>query len=238
VTVSRSVHRRFGARGRVAGTVALTLLGLTSVAGCGGGIAPGRAATVDGQSISQDSVDSVVSAACAYTSASGGGSTPTSLANLRASITQAEIQYLLTDRLTDDMGLSVSQASIATIQNQTSIPKSLSADDVASLTSFFYAYAKSTSELQLLGAHLTDPSVTASAQVKGDKSSVAVKYLIGYAEKQDISVNPAYGQWTGSQVLGGSGSLSDAVSSNAKDSAKAASDAQADASGLLSTQVC
>jgi hypothetical protein len=216
------------------------VLALTAVSGCSDSFNPGAAATVNGTAIPQSKVDSVVSAACAYTAAIANGQAgqPTSLANLRLTITQAQIQFALTGEVSDEMGLTVSPAAVHAADTQNTVPSGLSHSDAAALTDFFYDYAKSATETQLINAHLGDPSITTSAQVTKPSTAAAAKYLAGYAAKQDITVNPAYGRWTGSGVVGGSGSLSDAVTSSAKDSLLAATSSQANTSDLLPTQVC
>jgi hypothetical protein len=240
VTLTGIGRRRAGTRLRAAGLVGAALLSLTAISGCGTGFSPGSAATINGTTISQDQVDSIVSGACAFTAASSDGSTgttPTSLASLRATVTQALIQFNVTDAVTKAMKLSVSQAAITqAIPNQ--VPSGLGKADTAALKSFFYDYAKSSSQAQLIGAHLVDSSITTSEQVEKNESSVASTYLGKYAAKQDITVNPAYGRWNGASVVGGSSSLSDAVSSSAKDSLAAATSSKGDTTGLLSTQVC
>jgi hypothetical protein len=240
VTHSRSGARRGKARLRGAGVVSAVLLGLVSVSACSTGFNPGAAATINGTTIPESQVDDVVSAACAYTAAvsTGGAPQPTSLANLRLSITQAMIQFALTDEVTRAMGLSVSPAAVSAASAQSSVPSGLSSDDAAALKGFFTDYATSTAQTQLIGGHLADSSVTSSDQVKGDNSRLAGKYLTTFAAKQDITVNPAYGRWNGAAVVGGGGSLSDAVTTSAKDSLVAATNAQANTSDLLPVQVC
>jgi predicted secreted acid phosphatase len=136
------------------------------------------------------------------------------------------------------MKLTVDQATIAKNLPQTSLPSGLSKADTTALKGFFEAVGKSTAETQLIGAHLADPSITTSSQVQSDQTAQASSYLAKYVTKQDVRVNPAYGRWNGKTVVGGSGSLSDAVSAAAKDSQEAASSSQASTSDLPSSQVC
>jgi hypothetical protein len=225
---------------RTAAAIAITLLGMVGLSGCSTHLSPGVAATINGDAISQDHVDSVVKAACAYTAASAGNSAPkpVSLANLRSSITGALIQFAVIDRAATSMDLSVDQSTIASSAARNQIPPGLSSTDKAALKGFFYDVGKSSAQTQLIGAHLADPSVTTTAQVHSDQSKRASKYLTSYVAKQDVRVNPAYGEWNGKTVVGGSGSLSDPVSALAKASETAASDPQADASDLPPSQVC
>jgi hypothetical protein len=220
--------------------VSVALLSVLSISACSTGFNPGAAATVNGTAVSQSDVDDVVSAACAYTAAvaNGGTAQPTALANLRLSITQAMIQFTLTDEVTRAMGLNVSQAAVSAASAQSGVPSGLSSADATALKGFFTDYATSTAQTQLIGSHLADPSVMTSDQVKGDNTKLAGTYLTTYAAKQDITVNPAYGRWNGASVVGGGGSLSDAVSTSAKDSLVAATSAQANTSDLLPVQVC
>lgn len=220
---------------------AAVLLSLTAVSGCGSHLSPGMAATINGDTISQDSVDSVVEAACAYTAASAqpgaAPQPPLSLANLRSTITQSLIQFAVTDDAATQLGLSVSQAAIATGAAQQPIPSGLDGTDADVIKGFFQDFAKSSAQIQLIGAHLADPSITTYEQVQLDKAAQGKKYVMAYAADQEVTVNPAYGNWTGSGVAGGSGSLSDPVSDSAKASAGGAADG-ANTSSLPSSQVC
>ena len=148
------------------------------------------------------------------------------------------VQFDVIDRAATAMNLTVDQATILANSSQNQIPAGLNATDKAALKGFFYDIGKSTAETQVIGAHLADPSVTDIKQVHSDNSKQAATYLASYVHKQDIRVNPAYGEWTGSQVVGGSGSLSDPVSTLAKAAEYAASNSQANTSDLPSTQVC
>jgi SurA-like protein len=239
VTASRG--RRRGHKQRAAAAVLLALMGLSALSGCSSNLTPGVAATINGQAIQQDQVDSVVQAACAYTAATAGNQqapAPVSLANLRATITAALVQFAVIDRAAAAMKLTVDQAAIAQNASQNSIPSGLSKADTTALKSFFDAVGKSTAETQLIGAHLADPSITTLSQVKSDQTAQASSYLAKYVTKQDVRVNPAYGRWNGKTVVGGSGSLSDPVSAAAKDSQEAASNSQASTSDLPASQVC
>jgi hypothetical protein len=226
---------------RTVAAVVLALIGLGAVSGCSTNLSPGVAATIDGQSIQQSRVDSVVHAACSYTAATASGSqapAPISLANLRATIMAALIQFAVIDRVASTMRLSVDQATINQNASQNSIPPGLSKSDSSALKGFFYQIGKSTAQTQLIGAHLVDPSVTTMSQVNNDDTKQATAYLTKYITKQDIRVNPAYGRWNGSTVIGGSGSLSEPVSTIAKDSQIAAASSQANTSDLPASQVC
>jgi hypothetical protein len=216
-------------------------MGLSALSGCSTHLSPGVAATINGEAIQQDQVDSVVHAACAYTAATAGSDrapTPISLANLRATITAALVQFAVIDRAATAMKLTVDQATIVENASQNSIPPGLSKADTTALKGFFDAIGKSTAQTQLIGAHLADPSVTSMSQVKNDNTQQASTYLSTYVGKQDVRINPAYGRWNGKTVVGGSGSLSDPVSASAKASQIAASDSQANTSALPSSQVC
>jgi hypothetical protein len=238
--VTARTGRRAGRAQRTAGVLIVALVGLGVLSSCSTNLTPGVAATIDDATISQNHVDSVVTAACAYTAANSSAQTPTpiSLANLRSAITGALVQFSVIDSAARAMKLTASPAAIENIASQSQIPPGLNAADKKALEGFFYDVGKSTAQTQLIGAHLADPSVTDSAQVKGDNSKQATKYLTSYVRTRDIRVNPAYGRWNGSAVVGGSGSLSAPVSTLAKDSETAASNSQANTSALPSVQVC
>jgi hypothetical protein len=238
---ARRGRRRARRLPRVAAAIVFALVGLGAMSGCTSHLTPGVAATINGDAISEQHVDSIVQAACAYNTATAGADrapTPVSLANLRSTITGAVVQFEVIDRAASAMNLTVDQATIVANSSQNQIPAGLNATDKAALKGFFYDIGKSTAETQVIGAHLADPTVTDIKQVHGDNTKQAATYLASYVHKQDIRVNPAYGQWTGSQVVGGSGSLSDPVSTLAKAAETAASSSQANTADLPSTQVC
>ncbi len=233
---------RSARRPRLPASAAMALLLVGALSGCGTHLSPGAAATINGDAISQNHVDEVVLAACAYTAANAqAGGQPageTSLANLRATITQALVQFDLADRAAAAMKLNVTAAEVSAAAAQNQLPSGLSDTDADVLRGFFQDFSRSSDQVKLIGAHLTDPSITTMQQVTTDKSAAATTYLETYASKQDVTVNPAYGVWTGSAVKGTSGSLSDPVSDVAVAGEAAASDPQADASALPASQVC
>jgi SurA-like N-terminal domain len=235
-----TTRRRQSRWSRTAQGLLLAVLVALALSGCTTTMSPGVAASVDGKSISQKQVDSVVQAACAYTAASSAGQTPTkvSLANLRAAITSALVQFAVIDKAATAMKLSVDQAAITQNASQNTIPPGLKPSDKLALQGFFYQVGKSTAQTQLIGAHLADPKVTTIQQVKSDNTKLASKYLSSYVGKQDVRVNPSYGRWNGSTVVGGSGSLSEPVSALAKVSQNAAASSQASTAELPSSQVC
>lgn len=239
---TRRIDRRSASPRRVA-AVAAALLALTAVSGCGSTrFTPGAAATVNGEAISQDRVNSIVSAACAYTvanaEASGQPPAPVSLANLRASITQAVVQFALTDRAAQERDITVTDAVIAEATAANPVPDELDEKDKAALEGFFEEFGRSNAQLRIIGANLADPSVTTLDEVTEDRTQQASKYLESYTRKQDVTINPAYGEWTGDTVTGGSGSLSDPVSRVAKASQTAAESPGADTAELPASQVC
>jgi hypothetical protein len=240
VTASK-VRRRAGRVPRTAAAIVIALLGLNVLSGCSSHLTPGVAATINSDSISENQVDSIVKAACAYTAATAGANgapAPVSLANLRATITGAVVQFAVIDRAARAMHLTVNQATIAQNGSQNTVPTGLNAADTAALKGFFYDIGKSTAETQVIGAHVTNPSVTDISQVHSDGSQQAAKYLASYVRTLDIRINPAYGVWTGSKVVGGSGSLSEPVSTLAKDNEIDATQSQANTSDLPSLLVC
>jgi SurA N-terminal domain len=225
-------------RRRIAGVACVVAF---AVGGCGSILYPGTAAVVDGQAISQGTVDDLVMAACNYTKVkriAAGRSTPgTSIAYLRTAITNELIGFALRARAARQLGLSVTEAAIAKVEGGTTMPKPLSAHDKQLLLAFFHDSVRAELEEALIGAHLKNPKVTSAAHVTAADKQAAARYLKSFFKRQQVSVNPAYGRWNGTALQPVSGSLSDAVSAGAKADENAASNPDA-GPGTPATEVC
>lgn len=234
-----AVHRRSRPARRL--VLALAVTAATTL-GCGLDLHPGAAATVDGDEISQDSVDQLVSAACNFIEVGNEGSaTPRQVgaSTLRSSLTSTLVGFALTDKAVDadHLDLTVYSADVESADT-TKLPDGLSDTDATLLDDFFYDLAQEQVQQATIGAHLKDDSVTTSADVSSNDVALASDYMTTLFSAADVDVNPGYGTWDGSVVNAGSGSLSDPVSSEAKYTAENASSGSGDVSGLPPTQVC
>lgn len=218
----------------VAGSLAASLL-----TGCGADIHPGSAAVVNGEAISQNTVDDLVLAACDYSKAvrleQGGAEPSQSMASLRSALAGALIQFRITDLAASELGVSVSEAKISEVTSGGTMPPGLDSESRELLDGYFYDAARAQLQQAAVGAHLADPEVTTADNVSPDNVTAATDYLNKYAARQDVSVDPSYGSWNGSELVSGSGSLSDPVSTTPAAVAGAQADAVAD---LPPSQVC
>lgn len=214
------------------------------VASCGTDLRPGTAAVVGDTTISEDEVDDLVAAACEYTEAirleQGSGSRPTqSIANLRTSVTRQLIQAEVTRSATEELGLTVNDATVSALASGSSFPEGVEPDDEELLTEFFEEQSRSLLGQAVVGAHLQDESVTVADDTLGqDDVDAARDYLAQHAEELGIQVNPAYGTWTDGDLTTSSGSLSDPVSEGAKAAFSNTSGDPGALSELPESQVC
>lgn len=188
-----------------------------SLTGCSTNLHPGNAAVVDGTSIGQGDVDSIIDAACSYTEEfrkQNAQVQQLDRAEYRGIFLTGLIQAQITEQAADDQGLSVSNAQVeeATVQSVTSIPDSMSDQDRAALTTYFDDQARIQILQTVIGRHADDASVTDGSQVSSKEIAADKPFMKVYFEKADVDVNPRYGQWNGSTLDAGSGSLSQLVS--------------------------
>jgi hypothetical protein len=199
----------------------LTGLGFGAAAlvlsGCSTDLHPGMAAIVDGTTITQGSIDDLVDAACVYTKEyrkQDDRVQPVKLADIRASFVTGEVQSAITQNVADDLGLTVGQAQVeeTAVQSVNSIPDSVPDDDRDVLTDYFDKQAETSILQAVIGKHQQDDSVTDGSQVTSDEIQATKPFMKPYFEKADVDVNPSYGQWNGSTLDKGTGSLSLQVS--------------------------
>jgi SurA-like N-terminal domain len=221
---------------RCGGLAAVLVLVLT---GCSTTFHPGTAAMVDGEGIAPSSIDNLVLAACDYAKQarlSQGGAAPTqSMATLRFGITQALIQFALLDKAAEQLGLTVSDAKVASVASATRMPPGLSASSRSLLARFFSESAKAQLQQAVIGAHLRDPKITTADSVSQDDLKTAAPYVKKFAAKQHVVVDPSYGRWNGTTLVAASGSLSDPVSVTPTPPGANSADAVTD---LPPSQVC
>jgi hypothetical protein len=226
---------------RLSGCAAVAVLGLTA---CGTDLNPGTAATVGDESISEGTVDDLVSAACAYTEAmreeQGSGTEPTqSVANLRTSITRQLIQSEVTQAATQELGLTVNESTVSAIASGSEFPEAVDPDQGELLQDFFEDQSRTLLGQAVVGAHLRDESITVGDESLGQEDvDASRRYLANYADELGVEVNPAYGTWEDGDLVIASGSLSEPVSDAAKAAFTGLTGQGADISGLPESQVC
>lgn len=217
---------------------AVVLVAMAALAGCQ--FHPGSAAVVNGDKISQGTIDDLVVAGCGFFKAQralDGGAVPsTSTAFLRNVFTGSLISFTIVDKAAAQLHLTVSRAAIASA-TQTP-PKGMNSEDRERLADFFTDSARSELQQAVIGAHLKDPSVTNADDVTPDDTAAAEKYLAAFTAKQHVEVNPAYGTWSGGRLLDTDGSLSKAQSSEAKSWLALRAGNGQSAAGLPASQVC
>jgi hypothetical protein len=225
----------------VVATAAVATAGVLAVTGCT--FHPGRAAVVNGSSISQSRVDNLVLAACAFskqqrvTSTDTGPST--SVAYLRSLLTGDLISFQIIAKAYQQMGLQpITPAQVAQITKSEPVPASLSSSDRSQLTTFFAASARSELQEAVIGAHLTDPSVTSAAHVTSDDIKKSTAYLKHFTAQQQVALNPSYGTWADGTIHDTDGSLSAAVSGPAKTWLVLRAKDSSSVAGLPANQVC
>lgn len=204
-------------RSRILRTVGLGAAVL-ALAGCSTDFHPGSAAVVNDTTITQGQVDDITDAACAYTAALRETDTrypQLGLADLRSSIVIGLVQEEITQQVADEQGLSVSDAQVnqIAVQNVNSIPDSVPDDQREALTSFFDDQARSTVLQALIGKHADDPTVTNGSDLTSDEIAAETKpWMKKYFEAADVDVDPSFGQWNGTTLDPGTGSLSQPAS--------------------------
>jgi len=233
------------ARGRLRryGVVALAAAAVT---GCSIDLHPGQAAVVNGDRISQSSVDDSVQAACAFlevSNAENPQATGIAITDLRSSFTGAFVSVEIFRELLDERGLTVTPADIARTASQNTIPDELDEDDAELLQTFFDDIAEISLSDALVQANEADSSITDSSQLTGDEQSDPGSTVVtDFFAAQDVEVNPQYGQWDGewdgNPVTFASGSLSKPVSDTAQPLVPDPQTGNTDTSSLPPTQVC
>lgn len=221
-----------------------TIAGLAAVAGLavsGCTFHPGSAAVVNGTKISQRKVDDLVSAACDITSllaAQNPNPSKSSVSYYKHLFTQDLISFAITDKAAAQLHLTVSPAAIARVTGSQTLPDGLSAEDRDRLTGFLNASARSQLQQAVIGAHLSDPSVTNADKVTTSDLKAADPYLAAFTRKQSVQVNPAYGSWDGQRVANTDGSLSKPASPIAATWLRLRQGGSTDVTGLPPNQVC
>lgn len=197
------------------GTALATALALT---GCGTDLSPGSAAVVDGVTITDQRVDDITEAACAFTLASKPkGETEPSLAiaGLQSYLVERLIRVEVVSTVADEMDLTVPPAQVQLVSASSQIPDSMPDEQRELLADYFDTDASASVLQGLIGAHLRDSEITTVDQVTEEDNARAQDYLDRFSAAADVTVSPSYGTWTGTAIEDGSGSLSDPVSTTA-----------------------
>lgn len=192
-----------------------TLFGATALllSACTADIHPGSAAVVDGTSIRESSVDTLVQAGCAYETEMGKIDRQTypvlSISTLRANFVNVLIRnQLARDAAAKIGGLRVSQDQVTKFAAGNTIPPTLGEPEKSQITEFFQDSSETDLLVALIGAHLKDDTVTDASNVQQADLDAGQKYLTTYSKNADVSVNPSVGTWNGTAIEPGSGSLS------------------------------
>ncbi len=199
---------------------ALSLVGLVMalvlVSGCDEH--PGRAAVVDGKSISDDSVTKVVDAICGSATAARkqtGGATPAvSVPYIRRVVLTFLINFRLADDYLTAHGLSVTNAAVDRIGAVPTQP-GLSSELQRRYRGFVQAYQRYAMQLSTIGAHLKNPRVKELSNYDSTTQGAGRAELRKWAAGRHIVVNPTYGAYKNLTVAARSGSLSAAQSKQA-----------------------
>lgn len=219
-------------RGRGVALVVAAGLALTAC----GDVSPGAAATVEGTKIPRETVDEMAQAVCTAEVTYAGlvdqpvQPTPTSLyRELSLSLLINEQLALdVADRLDIDLPPSSYEAG------QDAGLEGLFEALPSSALEPFQDYVDSYNRLQALYTAIGAEAGEASSDAPPEVTDAGRVYVAQYAKKQDIDVDPRFGEFTDGRVAGGSGSLSVPVEA----AASVGPDEPPDVSGLPDSQIC
>ena len=175
-----------GAGRRLAVLSALTVLGL---AGCGQE-APGVAASIDGEQITLEQVDTYASAVCTYNEVnaevSGQPAQPVSGENLRGFAIDLLVQQTLTERVAENVGASVPAAAGAQpLDPQTKeVIAAMPADEGAVISEIVSTSQRNAALQQAIGAEL------AAEGGEGAGQQAVAEALAEEEANADIDINP------------------------------------------------
>jgi hypothetical protein len=233
----RGGRRRLTSRRGMA-AVAAAAVGVLALSSCDSQIHPGAAAVVDGTRIEQDQIDDTATALCSVIVAnpSSRQSALPTFADLRSSLTGFQIQVVAADAVAEAEGLTIYPADVEKLAAQFTLPP-LSDSDTEVITTYVDDLARFYVTIATINAHAADSGVTDSAgqDVSPNNPPPVPDALTERLKNGDVSVNPMYGVWDGTNVTAGSGSLSALVSSEPVPSGAPAGDPPTD---LPPSQVC
>ncbi len=189
----------------VATCVAVSIAGL-ALAGCGE-VNPGAAATVDGESIPLDEVDTTARAFCAaelvIQEQAGDPLFAETTAAYRNEVLGTLINLELADQLRAELGVDVPPASYGTDLSQfDDLFAELSAEDETALRDYVADFNRLQAITQAIALEQDD-----SQTLQDPQTAIDDGYLVELANT-DIELDPRFGELDGGLVVGGSGSLS------------------------------
>ncbi|MBA2774986.1 MAG: SurA N-terminal domain-containing protein [Nocardioidaceae bacterium] len=190
-------------RGRRLVGVAASAAAVAALSGCGADLHPGAAATVNGTTITDESIDNLAQAFCAYIEegekqeAVDDQKPAIAIGDLKLNLLNGLVAFELTDTAAQELGIGVPPAQIEKSLGDLNLPDALDADEVELLEGFFDNLQEN--ELQ-------------NTMIEEKESA---DYLQKYFSKADVEVSPSFGRWDGEKIEPGTGSLSDPVSTTA-----------------------
>lgn len=211
--MSRTASPRTRQRRRlsaVAGLVAAALL-----SGCGQE-SPGSAVSIDGETISLDRVDAYAGAVCDYSRTSaelaGQPAEPVSGAELRSFVLDLLVQSELTDRVAEQVGVSVPPSAGAQEPDaQTrAVIDAMPADEGARVADIYAVNQRTTALRRAIGTQLLADEGT---QGTGDEADQRAREAVAAVEQDaDIEVDPRLEEAYAAQVEASGGTASSAGS--------------------------
>ena len=191
---------------RSAATAAAALLLLASC----GETAPGVAADIDGDRITDEQVDAFAEVLCAIGGVSGGeAGTPTRSARF------ASLQILMANELTRDIAdvESVSPEQVSTIlQGMAPAREGLSEGQLETFDEVAREFARSQTAIVELGRQSLEEAGQQGEITDDVAYAEGQRLLTEHAEQADIAVDPRFGEVVDGALQPGSGSLSVPVS--------------------------
>ncbi len=215
--------------------VVLALVAGLALTGCGD-VSPGAAATVDGTTISLDTVDEIAQSVCtAEVTFSGLNQQewqPTPTSGYRDNVLSLLVNEQLALEAADDLDLDVPPSTYEPGDNPqlSDLLDAMPAGELEPFQHYLETYGRVQALYIAIGAE-TGSSGGDDQAAAGDGQ----KYVADFAEDRDIDLDPRFGDFTGGQVVGGSGSLSVAVDDSADGTSP---QEQPDVSGLPDSQIC
>ncbi|CAN5889888.1 hypothetical protein BH20ACT6_BH20ACT6_22190 [soil metagenome] len=220
-------------RSRLAAAVAAAGLAL---GGCGG-VNPGAAAAVDGETIPLSKVDAMARAFCAADIASAKlqnqPPTPRDTAEYRnrvlGTLVNAEVAANVVDELGIDVPASASESDLSQFEELFAL---MSDEEAAALRDYIEVFGELDASTRAIGRD------QGGGGVAGDpEAAIAAgqEFLVERAADSDIELDPRFGDLAEGQVVGGSGSLSVPVDDEDGSGASTAGGTDADSPA---SQVC
>lgn len=188
---------------------AVAAAALVLLAGCGD-VSPGAAATVDGTRIDRQTVDDYARAACAadstYADLTQQEFTATPTAVYRQQVLTVLVNEQIAELADEELGLDIppSAYDLPDDPEFSRLLEALDAEDEEAYRAYFDAFLR----FQAVAIAVGEQEDPAAAEDEQAAFNVGQQALAAYADEQDVELDPRFGDFTGGQVVGGSGSLS------------------------------